>query len=208
MSDIDLSAVRAPEQLAQAFHEAYERLAPSFGYETREASAKPWAEVPDNNRALMTAVCAEIGGAVLARLAEVEAERDDEVGPPETAITDLQASFRRVLRERDSLARRCAVRFEETEKLRTRAEAAEAERDRALAVVEAARVLAAVGEMYLAALDDDPANEALTLPEAMRVTMARDALAAVDDYDQTTADNSRLCDDCRINLRDRTTLRG
>jgi hypothetical protein len=50
----------APELLAQRFHEAYERLAPSFGYETRKASAKPWAEVPENNRRLMTAVCAEL----------------------------------------------------------------------------------------------------------------------------------------------------
>ena len=47
-------------KLAQRFHEPYERLAPSFGYETREASAKPWADVPENNRQLMTAVCAEI----------------------------------------------------------------------------------------------------------------------------------------------------
>ena len=50
----------AGEALAQRFHETYERLAPSFGYETREASAKPWAEVPENNRNLMTAVCTEI----------------------------------------------------------------------------------------------------------------------------------------------------
>ncbi len=44
------------EQIAQAFHEAYERLAPDFGYETREASAKPWAEVPEQNKSLMVAV--------------------------------------------------------------------------------------------------------------------------------------------------------
>jgi hypothetical protein len=44
------------EQIAQAFHEAYERLAPDFGYKTREASAKPWAEVPEQNKALMAAV--------------------------------------------------------------------------------------------------------------------------------------------------------
>jgi hypothetical protein len=44
------------EQIAQAFHEAYERLAPSFGYRTREASAKPWSEVPEQNRNLMVAV--------------------------------------------------------------------------------------------------------------------------------------------------------
>jgi hypothetical protein len=47
-------------ELAQKFHEAYERLAPSFGYKTREASAKPWADVPDNNKRLMTATAAEI----------------------------------------------------------------------------------------------------------------------------------------------------
>lgn len=54
------------ETLAQAFHETYERLAPQFEYETREASAKPWDEVPQQNRALMVAtikprVIVEIG---------------------------------------------------------------------------------------------------------------------------------------------------
>jgi len=48
------------EDLARKFHETYERLAPSFGYETREASAKPWEEVPEQNRNLMTAVCREL----------------------------------------------------------------------------------------------------------------------------------------------------
>lgn len=48
------------EALAMRFHEAYERLAPSFGYSTREASAKPWADVPADNKALMIAVCAEL----------------------------------------------------------------------------------------------------------------------------------------------------
>lgn len=46
----------AAELLAQTFHDIYEELAPSFGYETREASAKPWAEIPEANRALMIAV--------------------------------------------------------------------------------------------------------------------------------------------------------
>lgn len=52
--------------LARAFHEAYERLAPSFGYETRRESAAPWESVPDQNRALMTAVCAEVMAPLLA----------------------------------------------------------------------------------------------------------------------------------------------
>lgn len=41
------------ETIAQCFHEEYERLAPHWSYETRKASAVPWAEVPENNKALM-----------------------------------------------------------------------------------------------------------------------------------------------------------
>lgn len=50
----------AAEALAQRFHETYERLAPQFGYQTRRVSAVPWADVPEQNRALMIAVCAEL----------------------------------------------------------------------------------------------------------------------------------------------------
>lgn len=49
-----------PEQLAKLFHGTYERLAPRFGYRTREQSAKHWDHVPAVNRELMVAVCAEI----------------------------------------------------------------------------------------------------------------------------------------------------
>lgn len=49
-----------PERLAQLFHETYERLAPDFEYKTREASAKPWADVPEQNKQLMIAVAAEL----------------------------------------------------------------------------------------------------------------------------------------------------
>lgn len=48
------------EDVAKLFHEAYERLAPSHGYKTREASAKPWSDLPEQNRALMTATCREV----------------------------------------------------------------------------------------------------------------------------------------------------
>ncbi|HXH35242.1 MAG TPA: hypothetical protein VNJ54_12665 [Plantibacter sp.] len=51
---------REAETLARYFHEAYERLAPSFGYETRQASAVPWGNVPEPNRKLMEAVVAEV----------------------------------------------------------------------------------------------------------------------------------------------------
>jgi len=48
------------EQLAMLFHKTYEELAPSFNYETRKASAKPWIKVPENNRKLMIAVAEKI----------------------------------------------------------------------------------------------------------------------------------------------------
>ena len=48
------------EEIARAFHETYERLAPSHGYETREASAKPWSEVPEQNRTLMVATVRDL----------------------------------------------------------------------------------------------------------------------------------------------------
>lgn len=56
-----------PEAIARAFHEAYERLAPEHGYETRKASAVPWEQVPENNRRLMTAVAAEVAPLIAAQ---------------------------------------------------------------------------------------------------------------------------------------------
>lgn len=56
---LDLDALHA-EAIARAFHEAYEQLAPRFAYETRPASAVPWEQVPENNRALMVATVGEI----------------------------------------------------------------------------------------------------------------------------------------------------
>lgn len=53
-------AMSKQERLARAFHEAYERLAPSFGYETRRDSAVPWEDVPEPNRSLMIAVAGEV----------------------------------------------------------------------------------------------------------------------------------------------------
>lgn len=48
------------EDVARMFHETYERLAPDYGYRTREASAKPWDKVPEQNRALMVATVTEV----------------------------------------------------------------------------------------------------------------------------------------------------
>lgn len=48
------------ERIAKYFHESYEDLAPTFSYKTREASAKPWGEVPENNKKLMIAVVQDL----------------------------------------------------------------------------------------------------------------------------------------------------
>lgn len=53
-------AESAPAQLAARFHAIYERLAPSFGYETRE-DTREFNPTSANGR-LMTAVCEEILG--------------------------------------------------------------------------------------------------------------------------------------------------
>jgi hypothetical protein len=53
-------ADRQARQIARAFHEAYEDLAPRYGYKTRMASRVPWDKVPPNNRALMEATAAKL----------------------------------------------------------------------------------------------------------------------------------------------------
>lgn len=49
-------------ELARRFHEAYERLAPSFGYETRAETREFDSESP--NGKLMIAVCGELFGSL------------------------------------------------------------------------------------------------------------------------------------------------
>ena len=47
-------------EIAREFHESYERLAPQYGYETREETAVPWSEVPEDNKLLMVGVVADL----------------------------------------------------------------------------------------------------------------------------------------------------
>ena len=70
MSDKCFSA----EQIARAFHETYERLAPTFGYETRKASAVAWKDVPEPNKGLMIAVAGEVMLTLRRQLATKDAE--------------------------------------------------------------------------------------------------------------------------------------
>jgi hypothetical protein len=56
--EVDVDTIA--DDVARAFHESYERLAPEFGYKTREASAVPWEDVPDANASLMRAVARDL----------------------------------------------------------------------------------------------------------------------------------------------------
>lgn len=58
------------ERWAEQFHWFYERLAPLYGYKTREASAVPWDQVPITNRQLMIRVAWEVGSQIEAAAAE------------------------------------------------------------------------------------------------------------------------------------------
>lgn len=68
-----------PEVVARMFHEAYERLAPVFGYVTREETRVPWEHVPDRSRRLMIATAAE----VLAQIFGTPASAASAGEPPE-----------------------------------------------------------------------------------------------------------------------------
>jgi hypothetical protein len=48
------------EELARLFHETYERLAPEYEYDTKPESRTAWDDVPENNKRLMIATCAEV----------------------------------------------------------------------------------------------------------------------------------------------------
>jgi hypothetical protein len=54
LPNVDEDLPRA-EKVARLFHERYEELAPSFGYQTRPESAKPWADIPPQYRQHMIA---------------------------------------------------------------------------------------------------------------------------------------------------------
>lgn len=57
----------AAADIAAAFHEAYERLAPAHGYETRRESAVPWLDVSEQNRRLMIAVVDDLAARQIIR---------------------------------------------------------------------------------------------------------------------------------------------
>jgi hypothetical protein len=102
------------ETIARAFHEAYERLAPDHGYKTREASAKPWEDVPDGNKGLMIAtVQALLNSGVIAepqwedigwyRVVDAEGEpwcETSELDEAASALTEVNGGKLQCLQER------------------------------------------------------------------------------------------------------------
>jgi len=70
----ELVGMLEPEKLARAFHDNYERLAPQFGYVTREDTRVFKPDSP--NGKLMLAVCAEISRAALAKVGDISATGD------------------------------------------------------------------------------------------------------------------------------------
>lgn len=89
----------AAEYLARQFHEAYENMAPGYGYEIRKETAKLWADVPENNKLLMVAVVKEVMlpviGALETDLAVAKEERDElRRDAQENAPTDLLVRLR------------------------------------------------------------------------------------------------------------------
>lgn len=61
-------AMNTVEHYCEVLHDAYEQAALAVGWETQEASRKPWSEVPELNKAVMRV-------AVSALLFEIEKER-------------------------------------------------------------------------------------------------------------------------------------
>lgn len=75
------------EVVARLFHEAYERLAPAFGYVTRDETRVPWEQVPERNRRLMIAVAAEVLAEILST-AEHPTQRAEQTGEPATGVVE------------------------------------------------------------------------------------------------------------------------
>tara|TARA_R110002126_G_scaffold36851_1_gene111735 strand:+ start:3864 stop:4346 length:483 start_codon:yes stop_codon:yes gene_type:complete len=67
------------DELAEKFHECYERLAPQFNYETTQASRTDWANVPENNKKLMRAVCKEVVADTITQLKATNKAQANEI---------------------------------------------------------------------------------------------------------------------------------
>ena len=68
-------------EIATAFHEAYERLAPRYGYETRPESRKPFSDLPNELKLLMVAVVREVRTLLAPAVDERAASSEPEMCP-------------------------------------------------------------------------------------------------------------------------------
>ena len=78
------------EELASRFHEAYERLAPDYGYRTRPESQGSWEKLSPTMRALM---CATVAEAIAPLETQLHEARD--------AHAEFAAEYNRVVKHRD-----------------------------------------------------------------------------------------------------------
>ncbi len=88
------------ERFAQQFHEAYERLAPEYGYTTRTESNVPWEYLREPNKALMIAVVTEVLASLLAEAEELReslAKASSERGELRDRLDDIGISFHETL---------------------------------------------------------------------------------------------------------------
>ena len=92
-------------ELAEQFHDAYERLAPEYGYETRPETAVAWDYLPDNNRSLMLAVVTEVVGPLLSQLREQRERAEIAERATEIAGEYADAARRTVGEQREALER-------------------------------------------------------------------------------------------------------
>ena len=148
-----VEALPEGERWARLFHETYERLAPTFGYETRRESAVPWEDVPEDNRRLMTAV---------ATIVSVEVARDAE----ERARTAEEWAY--------EYGRQCTEREKAAEERATQAEGRVEALERAVtnAKLEFDAIWRAV-QVGSGRDDADAANEAGRIAENASRMMAR-----------------------------------
>ena len=141
--------------LAIHFHDTYERLAPEYGYKTREESAVPWKDVPEANRRLMEATVRVVLAETMARfdkdaatidalrdsLAEAEralvAEREVSV-QVDRAARDWQAKLAEAERERDEAERKESLWRTEWEQISETARLLSADRNEHAAQATAA----------------------------------------------------------------------
>lgn len=89
------------ERLARLFHEAYERLAPEFGYETREETRDFDPKSP--NGQLMIAVCGEVEAALEAENTRLREENARLAIEAATADQDWKKALEKITLLEDEL---------------------------------------------------------------------------------------------------------